>query len=63
MALILHVGGPRDGDVGEVADPMLATSVLVYDGPRWFGVYAPSDPPRTVVTPQGDAQVWVTLQY
>ncbi len=42
---------------------MLATSVLVYDGPRWFGVYAPSDPPRTVVTPQGDAQVWVTLQY
>jgi hypothetical protein len=63
MALIYHVGGPRDGDVGEVADHLLATSVLVYDGPRWYGVYAPADPPRRVATPQGDAEVWRVLEY
>ena len=63
MALILHVGGPRDGDVGEVADQLLATGVLVYDGPRWIGVYAPADPPRKAATPRGPAEVWAVLEY
>ena len=63
MSLILHVGGPRDGDVGEVPDHLLATSVLVYDGPRWIGVYAPADPPRKVSTSHGQAEVWVVLEY
>ena len=63
MSLICHVGGPRDGDVGEVPDRMLATQVLVYDGPRWFGVYAPADPPRKASTPLGKAEVWVLLEY
>jgi hypothetical protein len=63
MSLILHVGGPRDGQVGEVPEQMLATSVLVYDGPRWIGVYAPADPPRKVATSAGQAEVWVVLEY
>lgn len=63
MSLIMHVGGPRDGDVDEVSDRLLLTSVLVYDGPRWFGVYAPADPPRKVATSHGDAEVWLVLEY
>ena len=61
MSLILHVGGPRDGQVGEVPEQMLATSVLVYDGPRWIGVYEPADPPCKVTTTHGTAEVWVAL--
>ena len=62
MTLICHVGGPRDGEVGEVPEQHLATSVLVYDGPRWIGVYEPADPPRKVDTMQGQAEVWVVLE-
>ena len=62
MPLIFHIGGPRDGEVGDVPERDLATSVLVYDGPRWLGVYEPADPPSKVDTPPGRAEVWVVLE-
>ena len=62
MPLILHIGGPRDGQLDDVPADALATSVLVYDGPRWLGVYEPVDPPQTLVTPHGEAQVWAVRE-
>lgn len=59
-ALIAHEGGPRHGDIAEVPTAQLI-SVLVYDGPRWLGVYRRADPPRAVPTAQGLAQVWEAL--
>ncbi|MGY1839448.1 MULTISPECIES: hypothetical protein [unclassified Modestobacter] len=58
MPLILHVGGPRDGQVDDLPEEALASSLLVYDGPRWLGVYERVAPRRTVDTPRGEAEVW-----
>lgn len=57
---VMHQGGPRDGQVADLPTAVLA-GYLVYDGPRWFGVYGPADPPCTVPTPAGPAELWVTL--
>ena len=62
MTLIFHWGGPRHGEVDELPEESLASSVLVYDGPRWMGVYQRSDPPREHETPQGPAEVWIVRE-
>ena len=62
MPLILHWGGPRHAEVDEVPDWMLTSSLLVYDGPRWVGVYEPLDPPQKSDTSQGPAEVWVVRE-
>jgi hypothetical protein len=62
MALILHWGGPRHEEVDEVPDWMLTSSLLVYDGPRWIGVYEPVDPPKKRATRKGPAEVWVSRE-
>ena len=62
MPLILHWGGPRHAEVDEVPDWMLTSSLLVYDGPRWIGVYEPLDPPQKRATPQGLAEVWAVRE-
>jgi hypothetical protein len=62
MPLILHWGGPRHGEVDDVAAELLASAVLVYDGPRWFGVYARSEPVQMRSTPDGPAEVWVVRE-
>ena len=59
MPLILHWGGPRHGQVDKVPNPKIVSSLLVYDGPRWIGVYEPLKPPSVQLTPQGWAEVWV----
>jgi hypothetical protein len=46
--------------VAEVATASLS-GYLVYDGPRWIGVYVRTDPPRSLATPDGPAQVWVSV--
>jgi hypothetical protein len=56
MPLVLRWGGPRHDEVDEVPDRMLTSSLLVYDGPRWIGVYEPLDPPQKRATPQGGAE-------
>ncbi len=62
VPLIFHWGGPRHGEVDEVPAESLASSVLVYDGPRWMGVYERSQPPQMHDTPQGPAEVWVVRE-
>ena len=62
MPLISHWGGPRHGEVDDVPAELLATAVLVYDGPRWFGVYERFHPVQTHDTPQGPAEVWVVRE-
>jgi hypothetical protein len=62
MTLVLHWGGPRHGEVDELPAESLASSTLVYDGPRWFGVYEQFRPVRTQPTPQGQAEVWVVRE-
>jgi len=62
MPLISHWGGPRHGEVDDVPAELLATAVLVYDGPRWFGVYERFQPAQTHDTPQGPAEVWVVRE-
>lgn len=57
---VAHQGGPRNGTVAEVATASLSR-YLVYDGPRWIGVYVRTDPPRSLATPDGPAQVWVSV--
>ena len=59
VPLIFHLGGPRHGQVDKVPDRMIVSSLLVYDGPRWIGVYEPLDPPRMHKTSKGRAEVWV----
>lgn len=60
LTWIAHQGGPRNGTVAELPTAVLA-GYLVYDGPHWFGVYQPADPPCTVSTPHGPAQVRVAI--
>jgi hypothetical protein len=62
MPLISHWGGPRHGEVDDVPADQLASSVLVYDGPRWFGVYERFEPVQLHDTPQGPAEVWVVRE-
>jgi hypothetical protein len=62
MPLILHWGGPRHGDVDEVPPERLASAILVYDGPRWFGVYERFTPVQVQTTPHGPAEVWVVRE-
>ncbi|MGY1617218.1 hypothetical protein ACI797_10785 [Geodermatophilus sp. SYSU D00691] len=62
MPLIYHVGGPRDGDLDDLPERALATSLLVYDGPRWLGVYERSSPQQVKETPRGPAEVWVARE-
>ena len=62
MPLILHWGGPRHGEVDEVPAESLASAVLVYDGPNWFGVYKRLDPVQVRCTAGGPAEVWVVLE-
>ena len=62
MPLIFHWGGPRHGEVDEVPAESLASSVLVYDGPRWFGVYQRFEPRQLRTTAQGPAEVWVVRE-
>ncbi len=62
VPLIFHWGGPRHGEVDDVPAESLASSVLVYDGPRWMGVYERSQPPQMHETAQGPAEVWVVRE-
>ena len=61
-SLVLHWGGPRHGEIDDVATDRLASSVLVYDGPRWFGVYERFEPVQVRTTPGGPAEVWVVRE-
>ena len=62
VPLIFHWGGPRHGEVDDVSADLLASSVLVYDGPRWFGVYERFEPAQMQDTPEGPAEVWVVRE-
>jgi hypothetical protein len=62
MPLIFHWGGPRHGEIDEVPVESLASSVLVYDGPRWFAVYQRLEPVQVRSTAQGSAEVWVVRE-
>ncbi len=59
---VLHWGGPRHGEVDDLRAEMLTSSVLVYDGPRWFGVYQRYEPVQVRDTPEGPAEVWVVRE-
>ena len=62
-AIGLHDEAPTTKQkVDEVPAESLASSVLVYDGPRWMGVYERSQPPQMHDTPQGPAEVWVVRE-
>lgn len=58
--LVLHEGGPRAGQLTRLPHDQ-GDHFLVYDGPRWFGVYGRSVPLRTLRTPGGPAEVWTHL--
>ena len=60
--MIFHWGGPRHGDVDQVPDEQVVSSLLVYDGPEWIGVYERFHPPQVHNTPQGPAEVWVVRE-
>jgi hypothetical protein len=60
--LVLHWGGPRHGEVAPLPEDLLASSTLVYDGPKWFGVYERFQPVRKQATAQGSAEVWVVRE-
>jgi hypothetical protein len=62
MPLIVHWGGPRHGEIDELPAERLASAVLVYDGPRWFGVYERFQPVQLHSTSQGPAEVWVVRE-
>jgi hypothetical protein len=62
MPLVFHWGGPRHGDVEEVPPERLSSSILVYDGPRWFGVYERFQPVQMQNTNDGPAEVWVVRE-
>jgi hypothetical protein len=58
----LPLGGPRHGEVDDVPAELLASSVLVHDGPRWFGVYERFQPVQLQDTAAGSAEVWVVRE-
>ncbi len=62
MSLVFHRGGPRHGRVDGVPAESLVSAVLVYDGPRWFGVYERFEPAQARDTTQGPAEVWVVRE-
>ena len=62
MPLIFHWGGPRHGETDDVPTELLASSVLVSAGPRWFGVYERFEPVQLRDTPDGPAEVWVVRE-
>ena len=62
MSLVFHWGGPRHGEVDDVPAELLVSAVLVYDGPRWFGVYERFQPVQVQDTTQGPAEVWVVRE-
>ncbi|TFV52631.1 hypothetical protein [Blastococcus sp. TF02A-35] len=62
MTLVYHWGGPRHGQTDELPAEALASTVLVYDGPKWFGVYEQFRPVRTQDTASGPAEVWVVRE-
>ena len=62
MSLILHWGGARHRQVDDVPDGELATGLLVYDGPQWFGVYVRFEPHRVEQTERGPAEVWTVRE-
>ena len=62
MPLVFHWGGPRDQQLATLPADLLSSGVLVYDGPRWLGVYERTDPVQTVRTPDGEAEVWVVRE-
>ncbi|MPQ99372.1 hypothetical protein GB931_15890 [Modestobacter sp. I12A-02628] len=62
MPLVFHWGGPRDQQVADLPADMLASAVLVYDGPRWLGVYERTDPVQVVRSDRGPAEVWVVKE-
>jgi hypothetical protein len=62
VPLILHWGGPRHGELDEVSDALTSSSLLVYDGPRWIGVYERFEPVEVRDTPRGPAEVWVVRE-
>jgi hypothetical protein len=62
VPLILHWGGPRHREIADVPAEQLASALLVYDGPRWFGVYERTDPVQNRDTEQGTAEVWVVRE-
>jgi hypothetical protein len=62
VPLIFHWGGPRHREIDDVPATSLASSLLVYDGPRWVGVYQRFEPPQVRITPQGPAEVWVVRE-
>ena len=62
VSLIFHWGGPRHGQVDDVPAESLASSVLVYDGPRWIGVYERYEPTQVHETAEGPAEVWIVRE-
>jgi hypothetical protein len=58
----LPLGGPRHGEVDDVPAELLASSVLVHDGPRWFGVYERFQPVQLQDTAEGSAEVPVVRE-
>jgi hypothetical protein len=62
MPLVCHWGGPRHGEVDELPAELLTSAVLVYDGPRWVGVYQRFEPAQVQSTPEGSAEVWVVRE-
>ena len=62
VPLIFHWGGPRHGEIAEVPAELITSSLLVYDGPQWIGVYERSDPPQVHDSPKGSAEVWVVRE-
>ena len=62
MPLILHRDGPRHGEADEVPPESLASSVLVYDGPRWIGGYERREPVQVRSTSEGPAEVRVVRE-
>lgn len=62
LSLVFHWGGPRHGEVDDVPAELLASAVLVYAGPRWFGVYERFEPVQVQDTTRGPAEVWVVRE-
>jgi hypothetical protein len=55
-------GWPKAAEIDEVPDRMLASSLLLYDGPHSIGEHEPLDPPQERAIPKGLAKVWVVRE-